>query len=109
MVSASVRRRQVEYALKRGLSSRRACKILHVARSALKYESLKAVADAPICERMKTLAAQFSRYGSRFVRIFLEREGHHMSFTRAYRLWNAAGLQVPRKRPRRRVAAAVPH
>ena len=31
-----------------------------------------------------------------------------MSFSRAYRLWNAAGLQVPRKRLRRRVAASRP-
>jgi putative transposase len=31
-----------------------------------------------------------------------------MSRGRAYRLWRAAGLQVPRKRPRKRVAAARP-
>src|SRR3954463_14066929 len=82
--------------------------MLHVARSALQYQSSKAIADAPICERMRAIAAQYPRYGYRFVRIFLEREGHRMSFTRAYRLWNAAGLQVPRKRLRRRVAAARP-
>lgn len=108
MVGASVRRRQVEYARKRGVSCRRACAMLHVARSALQYQSSKAIADAPICERMRAIAAQYPRYGYRFVRIFLEREGHRMSFTRAYRLWNAAGLQVPRKRLRRRVAAARP-
>ena len=108
MVSASVRRRQVEYALKRGPSCRRACAMLHVARSALKYESLKAAADAPVCERMRAIAAQYPRYGYRFVRIFLEREGHPMSFTRAYRLWKVAGLQVPRKRARRRVASSRP-
>jgi putative transposase len=108
MVGASVRRRQVEYARKRGVSCRRACAMLHVARSALNYQSSKAAADAPICERMKAIAAQYPRYGYRFVRIFLEREGHRMSFTRAYRLWSAAGLQVPRKRLRRRVAASRP-
>jgi putative transposase len=31
-----------------------------------------------------------------------------MSPGRAYRLWRAAGLQLPRKRPRKRVAAAPP-
>ena len=46
MVGASVRRRQVEYARKRGVSCRRACAMLHVARSALNYQSSKAVADA---------------------------------------------------------------
>ena len=108
MVGASVRRRQVDYARKRGVSCRRACAMLHVARSALHYQSLKAAADVPVCERMRAIAAQYPRYGYRFVRVFLEREGHRMSFTRAYRLWNAAGLQVPRKRLRRRVAASRP-
>jgi putative transposase len=108
MVGASVRRRQVEYARKRGLSCRRACAMLHVARSALKYESSKAAADAPVCERMRAIAAQYPRYGYRFVRVFLEREGHRMSYTRAYRLWQVAGLQVPRKRARRRVASSRP-
>jgi hypothetical protein len=48
MVSASVRRQQVDYARERGISCRRACTLLHVARSALKYQSSKAAADAPI-------------------------------------------------------------
>ena len=39
---------------------------------------------------------------------FLERDGHRMSVGRACRLWHAAGLQVPRKRPRKRVAAVRP-
>src|SRR3954447_12052270 len=81
--------------------------MLHVARSALQYQSSK-IADALICERMRAIAAQYPRYGYCFVRIFLEREGHRMSLTRAYCLWNAAGLQAPRKRLRRRVAAARP-
>ena len=59
-------------------------------------------------ERMKELSAQYPRYGYRRIRIFLGRDGHRMSVGRAYRLWRAAGLQVPRKRPRKRVAAARP-
>ena len=31
-----------------------------------------------------------------------------MSVDKAYRLWSKAGLQVPRKRPRKRVAASRP-
>ena len=37
-----------------------------------------------------------------------ERDGFHMSAGRAYRLWNQAKLQVPTKRPRRRVAVSRP-
>ena len=64
--------------------------------------------DAVAIERMKALSAQYPRYGYRRIRIFLGRDGHRMSPGRTYRLWRAAGLQVPRKRPRRRVAAARP-
>ncbi len=108
MVSAAARRRQVAYACRRGLSGRRACRLLGVARSALNYESQKALADAPVLSRMTSLAAQYPRYGYRRIRIFLGREGHRMSCTRAYRLWRRGGLQLPRRRPRRRVAARRP-
>ncbi len=57
---------------------------------------------------MKALSAQYPRYGYRRIRIFLGRDGYRMSVGRAYRLWQVAGLQVPRKRPRKRVAAARP-
>ena len=108
MVSATARRRQVAYACRRGLSGRRACRLLGVARSALHYESQKALADAPVLRRMTALAAQYPRYGYRRIRIFLGREGHQMSCTRAYRLWRCGELQLPRRRPRRRVAARRP-
>jgi putative transposase len=108
MVSAPGRRQQVEYARRRGLSCRRACALLKVARSALEYRSKLAVKDAPAMSRMSELAAQYPRYGYRQVRIFLARDGHHMGTDRAYRLWKRAGLQVPRRRPRRRVAASRP-
>ena len=47
MVSAPGRRQEVEYARRRGLSCRRACALLRVARSALRYRSKLAVKDAP--------------------------------------------------------------
>jgi putative transposase len=86
--------------------ARRACTLFSVARSALSYQDRKAVKDAPVVERMKELSGQYPRYGHRRVRIFLGRDGYGMSPGRAHRLWRAADLQVPRKRPRKRVAAA---
>jgi len=108
MVSAHCRRREVEYARKRGLSCRRACALVQVARSSLRYESRLAKKDAPVRARMCELAAQYPRYGYRRIRIFLGRDGHKMGPDRAHRLWRQAGLQVPRRRPRRRVAASRP-
>jgi putative transposase len=108
MVGARVRRQQVAYARARGLSSRRACALLSVARSTLGYQSRLTVRDAPALSAMQRLAGQYPRYGYRRIRIFLQREGHLMSPERTHRLWRQAGLQVPRRRPRRRVAVSRP-
>lgn len=108
MVSAPVRREQVEYARARGVSQRRACKLLKVARSSLRYQSRLAAKDAPVRARMRELASQYPRYGYRRIRVFLGRDGHQLGVHRAHRLWRDSGLQVPRKRPRRRVAARRP-
>ena len=108
MVGARVRRQQVAYAQSRGLSGRRACALLSVARSTLGYQSRLTPRDAPALAAMRRLAAQYPRYGYRRMRIFLKREGHVMSTDRMYRLWRQAALQVPRRRPRRRVAAGRP-
>lgn len=58
--------------------------------------------------RMTALAAQYPRYGYRRIAIFLEREGHVMSFGRCHRLWRQAKLQVPKKRPRKCIATGGP-
>jgi putative transposase len=57
---------------------------------------------------MRALAAQYPRYGYRRIQVFLARQGHVMSPDRMHRLWKVAGLQVPRKRRRRRVATGRP-
>jgi len=57
---------------------------------------------------MKTLSAQYPRYGYRRIRIFLRRQGHELSWSRTHRLWRQAGLLLPKKRPRRRIATGRP-
>ncbi len=91
-----------------GISRRRACALLQVARSMIGYESALAKRDAPVVAAMRELAAQFPRFGYRRIQVFLARRGLTMSADRAYRLWKNAGLQVPRRRPRRRVATRRP-
>ena len=61
MVSVPARRIQVTFATGRGLSQRRACTLLSVARSALCYRSRQAEKDAPVLARMRELAAQYPR------------------------------------------------
>ena len=103
-----MRREQVALACERGHSERRACELIGIARSGLGYCSVRAERDAPPLEAMRRLAAQYPRYGYRRIRVFLRREGHGMSRHRAHRLWRLARLQLPRRRPRRRVAASRP-
>jgi len=104
MVSAPLRRQQIAYVRARGVSVRRACALLSVARSTLHYESRLTAKDAPALAAMRELAAEYPRYGYRRIQVFLARRGYPMSADRTHRLWQKAGLQVPRKRPRRRVA-----
>ena len=75
MVGARVRRQQVASARRRGLSSRRACAVLSVARSTLGYQSRLQQRDAPALAVMRELAGQYPRYGYRKIRIFLRTPG----------------------------------
>ena len=57
---------------------------------------------------MAGLATTYPRFGYRRINVFMERLGYVMGADKAFRLWSKAGLQVPRKRPRKRVAASRP-
>lgn len=70
VVSVPVRCKQRAYGKRRGLSQRRSCTLLTVARSALGNRSAKATKDPPVLTRMAALSAQYPRYGYRRIRIF---------------------------------------
>ena len=108
MVSARARREQIAYLVSRGRSQRRACALLTVARSTATYQSRLDVKDAAVLAAMRELAQQYPRCGYRRIRVFLRRRGFVLSPDRAHRIWRAAGLQVPRRRPRRRVGSGRP-
>jgi putative transposase len=108
VVSAPVRRDQVGLARTRGLSQRRACALMSVGRSALRYRSRLAAKSAAARARMLELATLYPRYGYRRIHVFLGRDGHRMSVGRAHRLWARAKLQVPRKAARKRIPSGRP-
>jgi putative transposase len=105
MVSPEARRGMVKVATARGMSQRKACSLFAVPRSMLDYTSVLDDKDAPMLDRMAELAKVHPRYGYRRIRALLRREGTTMSFGRASRLWSKAGLQVPKRRRRRRIPA----
>jgi putative transposase len=108
MVSAQARRQQVGFGRGHGLSQRRVCALLSVARSTIGYTPRLPAKDAAALLVMRELAGRYPRFGYRRIQVFLGRAGHTMSPDRAHRLWRAAALQVPRKRPRRRIATGRP-
>jgi putative transposase len=108
MVSPQGRRQQVGLACERGLSKRRACGLIGVARSTLSYERTLPAKDAPIVAAMRELSGQYPRYGYRRIRIFLRRRGFELSWSRTHRIWRQAGLLLPKRRPRRRIATGRP-
>ena len=95
-----------------GLSERRSCRIVGLARSVQQYRPVDRNDDA-VLERMRTLASENRRYGYLRLHAMLRREGLVINRKRPWRLYAAEGLQVRtkkrRKLPRRdRVAPQVP-
>lgn len=106
MVSVQARLDQTRYAIIRGISQRRACALMDVSRSGLYYAPKMPIKDAPVTQAMQRLSGQYPRFGSRRIRVFLGREGLQVGQERCSRLWREAGLQVPAKRKRRRIAGS---
>ena len=101
MVGVQARKEQTIYAIKRGLSQRRACTLLSISRSSLTYLSRMPIKDEAVIQAMQRLSGQYPRFGYRRIKILLSREGFSMSMGRCARIWSNAGLQVPKKKRRR--------
>ncbi|WP_234637323.1 IS3 family transposase [Delftia tsuruhatensis] len=108
LVSPLARREQLAFVRARGLSLRRACGLIGMSRATPSYELRLPAKDAPVLAAMKELSAMYPRYGYRRIRVFLRRKGFELSWSRTHRLWRQAGLLVPRKRPRKRIASLRP-
>lgn len=83
------------------MSERRACLILGVDRSSIRYHSRRPD-DAEARRRLRTLAAERRRFGYRRLGVMLEREGMAMNHKKLLRLYREEGLAVRRRRGRKR-------
>jgi putative transposase len=77
---------------------------MQMSRSGLNYVPKMALKNAPVMVAMRALSGIYPRFGSRRIRVFLQRQGIVLGKERCARLWAKAGLQVPKKRRRRRIA-----
>lgn len=101
MVGVQARKEQTIYAIKRGLSQRRACTLMSISRSCLTYIPRMPIKDEVVVQAMKKLSGQYPRFGYRRIKILLSREGLSMSRERCARIWSNSGFQVPKKKRRR--------
>jgi putative transposase len=86
-----------------GLSERRACRLLSLSASSLRYKS-RCIPVEGLHERLLSLARERPRYGYRRLHVLLRREGYEVNHKRIHRLYRHEGLMVRRRR-RKRIAA----
>jgi putative transposase len=85
-----------------GLSQRRVCKALGVARSLVRYQARLPQKDRELVERMHELARKHPRYGYRGIAALLRADGWEVNNKRVRRLWRQQGFKIPRKVKKRR-------
>ena len=84
-----------------GVSQRRACEVLNVDRSSVRYTSVRPD-DADLREAMKNVAAERRRFGYRRIHVMLARQGIHMNQKKLRRLYREEKLQVRKRGARKR-------
>jgi putative transposase len=86
-----------------GVSERRACRLVGIGRSTLRYRSRPHREEESLRRRLRELAAARPRFGYRRLHVLLRREGVIVNHKRVERLYREEGLAV-RRRTRKRVA-----
>jgi len=87
-----------------GLSERRACRLVGMARTSCRYEPRRQGQEENLKARLRTLAGERRRFGYRRLTVLLRREGWAVNHKRVYRLYGQERLQV-RRRKRKRIGA----
>ncbi len=95
-----------------GISERRACRLVGMERTSWRYQPRKRPLEG-LRERLRSLAEERRRFGYRRLTVMLRREGWAVNHKRVYRLYQAEGLAVRRRKRKGlkgvvRVALAVP-
>lgn len=102
MVTPAAKRQTVAHACdKYGVSQRRACAILNIDRSTVRYTSVRPD-DAYLREAMKKVAAERRRFGYRRIHVMLERQGISINQKKLRRLYREEKLQVRKRGDRKR-------
>jgi putative transposase len=90
-----------------GLSQQRACRLVGIDHSVLRYQSRRSD-DRPLRQRLRALAAVRRRFGYRRLGWLLRREGYRLNHKRLYRLYHEEKLMVRRRGGRKRAVGTRP-
>ncbi len=102
MVTPGARREAVAHVCKEhDVSQRRACAILAIDRSSVRYCSVRPN-DASIREAMKQVASERRRFGYRRIHVMLDRQGIIMNLKKLRRLYREEKLAVRKRGGRKR-------
>jgi len=102
MVTPGAKREAVAHACTvHGVSQRRACEVLAVDRSSVRYRSIRPD-DAGLREAMRMVASERRRFGYRRIHVMLQRQGIAMNLKKLRRLYREEKLQVRRRGGRKR-------
>lgn len=107
MVSAPSRRDLVRFLIDKGLSERRALRVIGMSPSAYRYRPV-ADRNAALKEKIIALAHRHRRYGAGMIYLKLRQAGEIVNHKRVDRLYAEAGLQV-RRRKRKKIPVADRH
>ena len=88
-----------------GLSQRRACRLVGIDHSTLRYQPRRPD-DSALRRRLRELAQARRRFGYRRLGWLLAREGHAMNSKKLYRLHREEKLMVRRRGGRKRALGA---
>jgi transposase InsO family protein len=102
MVSLAERRRGAEHLeAEHGVSERRACQVIGIARSTKRRPSGR-IEEAKLVRRVHELTERYPRFGYRKIHTLLRGEGFAIGRDRLRLIRKREGLQVPRKQRKRR-------
>jgi len=102
MVTPAARREAIAHLRNaRGMSERRACKLIGCDRMMVRYRSQRPD-DPALRERLRALAHERRRFGYRRLIIFLRREGFVVNHKRLFRIYREERLMVRKRGGRKR-------
>ena len=84
-----------------GVSQRRACDVLQVDRSTVRYRSVR-IDDAELRDAIKRVSRERRRFGYRRLHVMIAREGYMVNHKKLRRIYREERLQVRRRGGRKR-------